>query len=136
MNDVSKLTVGQVMTKAPRSIEPHQPVELARKWMDELRVRHLPVRDSGKIVGILSDRDLNLVLGATTGSRGDKGPSVTVEDAMISEVRSVAESRQVGDVAREMLEHHVGSVLVMGADGVLVGIFTDSDALRVLAGQV
>ena len=104
--------------------------------MDELRVRHLPVRDSGKIVGILSDRDLNLVLGATTGSRGDTGPSVTVEDAMISEVRSVAESRQVGDVAREMLEHHVGSVLVMGADGVLVGIFTDSDALRVLAGQV
>ena len=136
MNDVSKLTVGQVMTKAPRSIEPHQPVELARKWMDELRVRHLPVRDSGKIVGILSDRDLNLVLGATAASRGDTRPSVTVEDAMISEVRSVAESRQVGDVAREMLEHHVGSVLVMGADGVLVGIFTDSDALRVLAGQV
>jgi acetoin utilization protein AcuB len=136
MKDVSKLTVGQVMTKAPRSIEPHQPAELARKWMDELKVRHLPVRDSGKVVGILSDRDLNLVLGATITSRGGLKPAATVEDAMSSGVRGVVESRPVTDVAKEMLEHHVGSVLVMGADGGLVGIFTDSDALRILAGQV
>ena len=132
MSDMLKLTVGEVMTKAPRSIEPHQSVELARKWMDELRVKHLPVRSEGKVVGILSDRDLNLVLGASRSSA--KTP--IVEDAMISEFRSVAGSSPVGEVAREMLEHHVGSVLVLGSDGALQGIFTDSDALKLLAARI
>ena len=131
MRDLSKLTVAEVMTKAPRSIEPHQSVELARQWMDELRVRHLPVRAAGQVVGVLSDRDLNLVSGGKPA-----GSKLTVEDAMISGVHSVSEGKVVTDAAREMLEHHVGSLLVTGKNGELVGIFTDSDALRVLAGHV
>ena len=124
-----KLTVAEVMTKAPRSIEPGQSVDVARKWMDEMKVRHLPVRSAGQVVGVLSERDLNLVAGLP----GSRHAPASVEDAMISEVRSVSELRSVADVANEMLEHRVGCVLVTGKDGVLTGIFTDSDALRILA---
>jgi CBS domain-containing protein len=97
--------------------------------MDEMKVRHLPVREGGKIVGILSDRDLGLLM----DNRSSKA-RLTVEDAMISSVYSVNSDRLVSEVAREMLEHRVGSVLVTGGDGGLIGIFTDSDALRILVG--
>ena len=129
MRDLGAVKVSDVMTPAPRSIEPHQSVGVARAWMDEMKVRHLPVREGGKIVGILSDRDLGLLM----DNRSSKA-RLTVEDAMISSVYSVNSDRLVSDVAREMLEHRVGSVLVTGGDGGLIGIFTDSDALRILMG--
>jgi acetoin utilization protein AcuB len=134
MQDLFNLRVVDVMTKAPRCIEPHQPVTLAREWMDELGVRHLPVRESGKLVGILSDRDLGWLLTPRRGSLDDLA-GLTVEDVMISGVHTVAESQPLSEVTREMVRHKLGSVLVVGPDGRLTGIFTDTDALRILADQ-
>lgn len=131
MKDLTQLMIADVMTKAPRSIEPHQSIDLARQWMDDMKVRHLPVRSGGKLVGILSERDLNLV----AGLQRSKDALQTVEDAMISEVRTVTDSRKLKDVAQEMIEHRIGCVLVVGKDESLLGIFTDTDALRILAGQ-
>ena len=137
MADFSKLTVAEVMTRSPRSIESHQSVTLARKLMDDLRVHHLPVREAGKVVGILSDRDLNLVMGGlgTAGVGSEVSSSLTVEDAMITGVHSVSASRSVPEVAKEMLDFRVGSVLVLDKEGGLLGIFTDNDALKILAEQ-
>ena len=131
MKDLTQLMIADVMTKAPRSIEQHQSIDLARQWMDDMKVRHLPVRSGGKLVGILSERDLNLV----AGLQRSKDALQTVEDAMISEVRTVTDSRKLKDVAQEMIEHRIGCVLVVGKDESLLGIFTDTDALRILAGQ-
>ena len=124
------VTVGDVMTKSPRSIEPHQSLEVARRWMDDMKVRHLPVRSEGKLVGVLSDRDINLL----TGVAGLSHTKSIVEDAMISSVRTVGVSMKLKDVAKDMLEHRIGCVLVTEKDESLVGIFTDADALAVLAG--
>ena len=131
MSDFAKVKISEVMTRAPRSIEPHQSLDVARTWMDELKVRHLPVREAGKVVGIISDRDLGLMTGLKA-----KVSTFKVEDAMISGVRTVAETSSVVEVAKEMLDHRIGSILVTGKDGALLGIFTDADALRVLAGRV
>jgi acetoin utilization protein AcuB len=124
--------VSEVMTKLPRCIEPHQSLELALTWMDELKVRHLPVRAAGKVVGILSDRDFNVL------SSGDKSLDISkikVEEAMISSVVTVSESDLVKDVASKMLEHRVGSVVVTDTSGAVAGIFTDTDALKILSAQ-
>jgi CBS domain-containing protein len=107
-------------------------LQLARQWMDELKVHHLPVRERGKVVGILSDRDLALTLGSVHSGAKSPVPMI-VEDAMLTAVYSVSQTTTVGQAAREMLEHRVGSVLVLGADDSLVGIFTDTDALKILA---
>jgi acetoin utilization protein AcuB len=131
MSDFAKVKISEVMTRAPRSIEPHLSLDVARTWMDELKVRHLPVREAGKVVGIISDRDLGLMTGLKA-----KFSTFKVEDAMISGVRTVAETSSVVEVAKEMLDHRIGSILVTGKDGALLGIFTDADALRVLAGRV
>jgi len=133
MQDFSKVKIAEVMTKSPRCIELHQPIELARSWMDELKVRHLPARESGRIVGILSDRDLQSV--SASGSRV-QAHEATVEDAMISSILTVLDSQTVSDVAKTMMSHRVGSVIVNGADGMLKGVFTDTDALKILSGQI
>lgn len=134
MLDLSNLKVVDVMTKSPRCIEPHQPAKLAWQWMDELKVRHLPVRESGRIVGIISERDLGLLASPAKAGRDLK--SQKVEDAMISSVLTVFETDNVKSVATTMLTHRVGSAVVVGIDGGVLGIFTDSDALRILSGQL
>ncbi len=129
--NLSEVTVGEVMTKVPRSIEPHQAIEIARRWMDDMKVRHLPVRSGGKVVGILSDRDINLLSGSASALES----KAVVEDAMISSVHTVSANMKLKDVAQEMLEYRIGCVLITEKGGGLMGIFTDTDALAILAGK-
>ncbi|NBO33828.1 MAG: CBS domain-containing protein [Actinobacteria bacterium] len=134
MPDISHVRISEVMTKMPRCIESHQSLDLAGKWMNELNVRHLPVREAGKVVGILSDRDLGLMLGSDSSRKPE--PKRKVEDAMISNVLTVLETQTVKDVAEQMLVHKVGSAVIAGPDGSVSGIFTDTDALKILCGRV
>lgn len=85
-------------------------------------IRHLPVLDDGKVVGIISDRDLRL---AMTGRPSE----TTVADAMTTDPVTVASEEPVEAAARVLVEHNVGCVPVVD-DGELVGIVTASDLLR------
>jgi acetoin utilization protein AcuB len=136
MSDVATLKISDVMTRMPRCIESHQSLDLAGKWMNELNVRHLPVREAGKVVGILSDRDLVLMLGSDSDSARNPEHKRKVEDAMISNVLTVLDTQTVKEVAEKMLMHRVGSAVVTGSDGSVSGIFTDTDALKILCGRV
>ena len=54
-------TIDQFMTRAPHTIGYHQTLATAHRMMRELSIRHLPVLDGGKLVGILSQRDLHFI---------------------------------------------------------------------------
>jgi acetoin utilization protein AcuB len=96
--------------------------------MRERRIRHLPVLDGGKLVGLISQRDLYFV-----ETLKDAEPErVEVGEAMTQEVYCVAPYEPVDDVAEKMAERRYGCALIVG-DGHLRGIFTTSDALRTLA---
>ncbi|MCE4627970.1 MAG: CBS domain-containing protein [Desulfurococcales archaeon] len=61
--DPTKIRVGEVMTPNPVTVGPDEPVEEALRLMAKIRARHLPVVDEkGRLVGIVSIRDLELVL--------------------------------------------------------------------------
>jgi acetoin utilization protein AcuB len=132
--DVSTVKISEVMTEMPRCIESHQPLMTAVKWMDELKVRHLPVREAGKIVGIVSDRDLGLMAEMSAYGKGDH--DWKIEDAMVSAVLTVFESQTVKEVAEKMLAQRVGSAIVTDNSGAITGIFTDTDALKILSGHI
>jgi acetoin utilization protein AcuB len=132
--DVSTVKISEVMTKMPRCIGLHQPLLTAVKWMDELKVRHLPVREAGKIVGIVSDRDLGLMAGMSASGKKEQG--CKIEDAMTSAVLTVFESQTVKEVTEKMLAQRVGSAIVTDNSGVITGIFTDTDALKILSGNI
>jgi CBS domain-containing protein len=62
--DVSKLTAGDIMTAEPDTIEVDTGIEDAMDWLNATGYRHLPVTDDGRLVGIISVKDL---LWAVTG---------------------------------------------------------------------
>src|SRR5262245_62008507 len=54
--------VRDLMTPAPLSVSPSTPVNEAQGLMQQHRIQHLPVLENGRLVGLVSDRDIALVL--------------------------------------------------------------------------
>lgn len=116
------------MTKSPHTIGFDQPLSRAHDMMREYRLRHLPVLDAGKLVGVLSQRDLYFVEAIT----GVERRVDAVAEAMAAELFTVAPGDRVSDVARTMGEHKYGCAVVIDV-GRVIGIFTATDALALLA---
>jgi acetoin utilization protein AcuB len=118
------------MTPFPHSIDIDAPLAQARKMMRDGNFRHLPVTSAGAIVGVVTDRDIKLLLGPDFGNP-DEG-ELKVRDAYVDRPCVVPASTPVAAVARTMAEHHIGSAIVTKNDK-LVGIFTVTDVCRALA---
>lgn len=118
----------QYMTLAPKTIGSDQTLEQAAEYMRKLHVRHLPVIKGGKPIGIVTDRDIFLVLSfQNLNSREMKVESALTPDPFI-----VGPDASLVDVIDQMVDQKYGSVLVMD-EGKLIGIFTALDALRALS---
>jgi acetoin utilization protein AcuB len=119
--------ISKYMTTAPHSIGPDQTLATAHKFMREHQIRHLPVLSGGRLVGMVTLRDLHLV-----ETLKDVDPTrVTVEEAMSSEVYAVSPEAPLDEVAAAMAEHKYGSAVVVQNQKV-VGIFTTVDACKTL----
>ena len=90
-------------------------------------IRHLPVLSAGRLLGLLSQRDLYLV----ETLPGVNPKRISVEEAMSQDVYRVAPSAKLEAVARTMTQRKYGCAVVMD-EGRVVGMFTTVDALRVL----
>ena len=119
--------VDRYMTTSPHTIGLDQPLSQAHTMMHKYSVRHLPVFDGGKLVGVLTDRDLHLV-----ETLKDVDPEkVTVEDAMTPGPYSVSPHAPLDEVSAEMAEHKYGCAVVLDNNHV-VGVLTTVDLARVL----
>jgi acetoin utilization protein AcuB len=131
--------VGDLMTRALVTAPPTMPVLEARALMTERRIRHLLVVDAGKLVGIITDRDirLNLPSPATSLSVWELNyllAKLTVESVMTRAVITVDADRDAREAARLMVDHRIGALPVT-AEGGPIGILTETDLLRAYAGH-
>jgi acetoin utilization protein AcuB len=116
------------MTPHPHSIGRDQPLARAHEFLNEHKIRHLPVLDGGTLVGVLTDRDLHLI-----ETLRDVDPTlVLVDEAMSTEVFSVGPDAPLDEVVSAMAEHKYGCAVVLSNHHV-VGIFTTVDACRALS---
>ena len=132
------MRINELMSRNVTTIEQSATCHDAVGQMHRARVRHLPVLDAGRrLVGIITDRDLRHRLftpdvfrqiGSVPVERLLKG--VTVAAVMSAPVVTVRPDAELADAARLMLEDKVGSVPVVGDDGRVVGIVTETDLLR------
>ena len=120
--------IARYMTMSPHSIGLEQPLDVAHRMMREHAIRHLPVLEGGKLVGILSQRDLYLI--ETLEPLDTR--AVRVEEAMTQDIYVVGPQESLESVVSTMAERKLGCAVVMDGPGV-VGIFTTIDALRALA---
>ncbi len=120
--------VDKYMTPSPHSVGQEQSLAQAHKLMRAHHIRHLPVLHGGKLVGVLSDRDLHLI-----ETLRDVDPeTVTVEEAMSPTVYTVSPRAPLDEVVREMAHHKYGCAVIED-NGKLVGVFTTVDAMRAFA---
>lgn len=118
--------VEKVMTTMPHTIGKDIPLAKALDMMRIHRIRHLPVQEGGKLVGVLTDRDLKL---ATSFTGADE---LSVEDAMTPDPYSVPPQTPLDHVTGTMAEFKYGCAIIQQENGKVVGIFTATDALRFL----
>jgi len=122
---VNKHPISTYMTKCPHCIEPTQSLKQAERRMKEYHVKHLPVRSAAKIVGILSERDLNFSLRFLD----DESP---VSEVMISDPYCTEAGTPISKVAGNMVEKDIGSAIITNEANEVVGIFTQVDALKAI----
>lgn len=121
-------SIRREMTKAPVRIGDHVSINEAREVMLMWGMRHLPVTDSSdKLVGILSDRDFARLIGSNLSG------SSPVSDIMTLNPYSVYPETRLQTVVKEMAETKIGSTIIVNYDRHVLGIFTTTDAMKVLS---
>jgi acetoin utilization protein AcuB len=118
--------IKSVMTPFPYSVDIDAGIGDAQAMMAEHDIRHLPVKENGKIVSVISDRDIRLRLQSDSQ---DAKESLRVRDVCVHETYIVELTERLDSVLLHMAHYHIGSALVV-KNGKLAGIFTTTDACR------
>jgi acetoin utilization protein AcuB len=124
----SSHTVGMYMTRSPVTVERTTTMGRALRIMEDQGFRHLPVVDGGRLVGLVSERELKIV----EHMQGVDSAMCVVGDFILGPPFHVAADANLRDVARAMAEKKFGSAVVVDGEQV-VGVFTTTDALKALA---
>ncbi len=129
--------VGDIMTSPAICIDSHSTLPEAIELMKKHSVRRLPVLNDQEMVGIITLGDVRGALPSevTSLNRSELGyltEQVKVERAMRQPVITVHPDTKLADAARLMVEHRIGGIPVVSADGVVVGLVTESDIFRIL----
>jgi acetoin utilization protein AcuB len=128
------LRVGDIMSVSPVTITPSTSVHEAQALMQQRKIRHLPVLQDGRLVGMISDRDIRLVLPSpatslTVWEIRHLLEKLTVGEVMTYFVMTTAPDCPVTEAVGRMLGHKVGALPVV-EDHQVVGILTRTDILR------
>ena len=127
-------SIRAIMSSPVITVRPDMILGQVRRLMHEHHIRHLPVVDQGRLIGILTLRDL-------WGMWSDEAPTPHhdptmghLDDVPVAAVRchdvvTVEADRPLAEAARVMLTHQMSGLPVM-AGGSLVGIVTERDICR------
>jgi acetoin utilization protein AcuB len=119
--------VQQYMSLTPQTIACDRSIADAHALMRAHHIRHLPILDGGRVVGVVSERDLLLV----SSLPGVDAREVAIEEAMVEDVFLVSPETPIAEVVETMIQKKVGSALV-GTETHIAGVFTTIDALVAL----
>jgi CBS domain-containing protein len=121
-------TVGELMTRELVTLKETQNLAMADELLRLHRIRHLPVVREGKLVGLITHRDL---LKATALKCPDPAAQpLWAADIMNREVRTVRPDTSLREAVGLMLENKFGCLPVVSEDGKLAGILTEADLVR------
>ncbi len=116
------------MTPPRHVLAPSASLTEARELLQDHQIRHLPVVDRDRLVGVVTLSDLYAAEVLLTAD-----PDATmVEGLMARDLYTVGPDAPLSEVVSQMAQRHLGSALIV-EDGRLVGLFTTTDACRVLA---
>ncbi len=132
------MTIRDIMSPSVETATPEETVLDARDRFREGGFRHLPIVEGERLLGVVSDRDVLRAAGPSLGLGSyeeDAGPNVdrTLREIMSRYAITADPTMSVQEAADTMLRHDVSALPVLD-DGLLVGIVTTADVLRMAAG--
>jgi acetoin utilization protein AcuB len=118
-------------------VDPNTTLTHAYHLMRDSSVRHLPVVDKGKLVGIISDRDL-LLYGNQVSEAELNFPAHPISRIMSTNLVTARPGVSISQAAKLMLQHKVDSLPIVRDDGSLAGLVTSADFLQLasLSGEM
>jgi CBS domain-containing membrane protein len=127
--------VRDVMTQKVITLFEEDNLVGVEKGMKHFKFRHLPVVDAGKLVGLVTHRDLLRVAASTMESGGAQktahlNENVFVRDVMQRDVKTVTPDMTLLAAGQMMWEGKIGCLPVVDASQQLVGIITEADFLK------
>lgn len=127
------MKVADIMTDHVETLDPDDDIDLASMIMRLDRLRHLPVVEDGRLVGIISDRDIlraqqSTLAGATKEEVRRFNMRIKARDVMTQKVETTTPEASALEAAEILRERGYGCLPVM-RDGMVVGIVTPTDFL-------
>src|ERR1051325_303920 len=122
--------VGSVMTPFPYFVNTDDEIAEVERLMAEHRIHHVPVQQEGRVVGVVSDRDLYHLLHRLFPDT-DRG-RLRARDVIMEDPYIVSFDTPLNDVALEMARRRTGSAIIVHHDR-LAGILSVTDICRILA---
>ena len=119
--------VSQIMTSQVRTLGPDATLDEVRRLLRSERCHHVPIVEGGRLVGIVSSRDLLRQMRAS-----EPADPTGIEAVMSRDVVTLRRDESVDRAIDLIADGHLHSVLVVDDDGGLAGIVTDTDLLAYL----
>jgi acetoin utilization protein AcuB len=126
--NLTQTVIRDVMSPLPITVNAEKSLKFALEKMQEFNIRHLPVLKGGKILGLLSERDIRFL---ESYEKVDASQLI-IEDAFTEGAYTVTPETKLTEVCADMAAKKYSSALVVD-EGQLIGIFTWIDALEVIA---
>ena len=143
-NDIERdvpITVREIMTQRVIYLREEDTLAIIAKGMQRYNLRHLPVVENDRLLGIVSHRDL-LALAVSSLERitpeGEARQTEIDEHVLVSSIMTrdpvtISPDTPIWEAARIMVENKFGCLPVVNDDGRLVGIVSEHDLLKTLA---
>lgn len=130
--------VREIMMGSPVTLKPEDSLDLANDVISLGRIRHIPIVDGHRLVGMITERDLigaaaAHVFGLKHKSKSALLKSVAIKDVMKKRVITATPDTPIKDVAHLMADKKIGCVPVV-SEGMVVGLVTTTDILRYVEG--
>jgi CBS domain-containing membrane protein len=130
------MQVWQLMSRDVATLDANTTLNVADDLMQLKRIRHLPVLAGGRLVGLVTQRDLFLagvssVLNFRRQAEKEWLGRIKIEEVMTTRLVTVAPESDIAEAVARMLEHKIGCLPVVAA-GKLVGLLSETDCLRYL----
>ena len=131
-------SVRDLMSRPVKTLERNDMLSIADTIMRNERIRHLPVLDdAGRLVGIVSQRDLFFnalvrALGHGTGARDRTLGAIPVKEVMQEDVVTTTSETLIAEAAQMMVDRKIGCLPVVEGNAV-VGILSESDIVSAVA---
>ena len=120
------MIVGELMTRELVTLKEDEDLSRAEALLQQRRIRHLPVVKGGKLVGLVTHRDLLRICAAGSSA----GKAARAGDVMTRGVDTVHPDTPLREVVPRMLRAKYGCLPVTLESGELVGILTEADLVR------